>query len=259
MRIALVPLAAIAVAIAVGLASIDSRVAASGAATAPPSLAMPTAGEDPPAPSSLDPHDVDGGEQPEPRAATRVGAIECRVLREGTREPLAGFTIAMRAGGELVAERQSDARGACSLPRPAESGAVVRVEAPYGWIVLDPIRALEPAAEAPARLEFLARPSGFARWRARLVDELTLEPVPRYMLHLGTRDGQREELTSDGEGAIESEREYPESTLLVWGYDVIEPDPTPDEQRPEFYREVEHPVAAGEAAELELAIPVGPT
>ncbi|MCY3003840.1 MAG: carboxypeptidase-like regulatory domain-containing protein [Planctomycetota bacterium] len=207
------------------------------------------------APRSADPSALPVGvEREAPAAASRLRArIEHRV----THAALPGFDAELVADGIVLGHDTSDSRGRLFLPLPPESGATVRVEAPEGWSVLAPQRWIR--ADTTEELVFLAGPAGSERFRARLVDAESGEPLQDYMLRLGTRDGRREQLVSDRAGLVASAVDYPEGTLLLFCYDEYGPELGDDQRKPLHYLELEHTIEKALAGPHELRLEVGPT
>lgn len=207
------------------------------------------------APLSEDPAALPAGvEREAPATASRLRArIEHRI----THAPLPGFDAELIADGIVLGRDTSDSRGRLFLPLPPAGGATVRVEAPEGWSVLTPQRWIR--ADATDELVFLAGPAGSERFRARLVDAESGEPLQDYMLRLGTRDGRREQLVSDRAGLVASAVDYPEGTLLVFCYDEYGPELGDDQRKPLHYFELEHTIEKALAGPHELRLEIGPT
>lgn len=237
--------------------SVDGAPAAAGAVVEStfehdaPSEAVLTLGEDVEAESETSERSAEAG------VAT---ALAGRVLHATTGEPLAGFEVVARSGRDWLAADESDERGRFALRDVTFDRVSLSVTTPYGWAALDTPRkvARDERGEFP-RVEILARESGFAPFRARLTNAETGERVPHYLVRIGTQQGSRESAWSDAEGLMLSEQKYPEGALMLFGYDIVPPNTTGGEAKPHWYREVRHVPVDGEAAELDLAIAVGPT
>ncbi len=180
------------------------------------------------------------------------------VLDTSSGRGLAGCGVAFFGDGALAGETASDEAGRFALDVPPLRALRVRVICPYGWIPLNAPRTIEPDAEGEyEEVEIRVRMAGFSALHLQLVDELTREPVPHYLVRVGTRDGSRVDLWSDAGGVLMSEQSHPESTLLLFGYDSRHGDAR--ESNALWYREFAHqPKFADEPPEL-LPIPVGPT
>lgn len=207
------------------------------------------------APTSAEPSALPAGvEREAPVAASRLLA---RVEHRITHAPLPGFDAELVGDGLVLGHDTSDSRGRIFLPLPPEQGATVRLEAPEGWSVLAPQRFVR--ADAQDELVFLAGPSGSERFRARLVDAESGEPLNDYMLRIGTRDGRREQLVSDRAGLVASAVDYPEGTLLLFCYDEYGPELGDDQRKPLHYLELEHTIEKALAGPHEVRLDVGPT
>lgn len=216
--------------------------------------------DDAPAP----PRDESGAQraaQPDARER-RAGeaGLRARVLHRRTRAPLAGFDAELIAGRLVLGRDTSDSSGRLFLPLPPAGGATLALQGPLGWLVQERVRFVafrEDGQYAP--LEFLAGPQDSELFRARLVDADTREPVFDYMLRIGTRDGRREELVSDADGRVESATEFPEGTLLVFGYDERGPELGSEQRKNHFYTELEHRPEDAHGAPREIELTLGPT
>jgi hypothetical protein len=187
-------------------------------------------------------------------------SVAGRVVHASSNEGLADFGLVARLASEVLAEDSSDARGRFVLLAIAADEFTLEVTPPYGWVALDTPRKIRRDEHGEFEsVEVRARPAGFAPFRARLVDEQTREPVPHYFVRIGSQLGGRSNAWSNAEGVLTSEHDHPESTLLLFGYDVLHPDLGSGELKPNWYREVPHTPRDGASEELELAIPVGPT
>ncbi|MCC7013962.1 MAG: hypothetical protein IT454_15505 [Planctomycetes bacterium] len=194
------------------------------------------------------------------RTAAADRELEVCVRHSRTREPLAGFYVEMKTAREMLGETRTDRDGCARFREPPEEGAQVIATAPYGWVLADRVRgvAREPGGRYEV-LEFLAHEAGFAPLRARLVDAESGAPVAHYLVRVGTHDGGRANCVSDADGHLVSEQAYPEGPLMMWFFDTIEPDASGHEMQACFYLDVQHLAGEGDASEIELAIPTGPT
>jgi hypothetical protein len=192
-------------------------------------------------------------------SVARVG-VRVRVLHADDAAPLEGFDVELVAGDAKLGEATTDRSGEVNFRAPQVELARARITPPWGWIVDPRWRLVEmPEGATSTTLEFRAREAGQSPLRARLVDDATGEPVPYYLVHVLTSDGQRESLESDAEGRLISQRNYLEQTLTLVFRDALDPDPVATRAQAGFQREFDHRVIAGGAADVEVAISVGPT
>lgn len=189
-----------------------------------------------------------------------LSVLSGRVLDANSRAPLAEFGVVASAGGAVLDETASDARGRFTFATGDADELVLRVLAPYGWFVVDAPRSVRRNARGGFDdVVFLARPSGVAPLRLRLVDEQTGENVPHYFLRIGLPDGARSPAWSNAEGVVVSEHALREGTVLLFGYDIVHPDLATTDSEPHWYREHHHAPRDGSSDVVELRIPVGPT
>jgi hypothetical protein len=194
------------------------------------------------------------------REAADLGSVIVRVLHATSREPLEGFHAEMKSERKLLAQDLTDRTGTLRFHAPAEENVTLLVTPPFGWSVIERLRHVEPRADGRyATFEFLARPSRFARFRARLLDRDSGDAVPDYLVRVGTREGGRETLVSDTSGFLASENEYGEGPLMLFFYDRAGPGIGVLESKACYYLEVDHAPVEGEVREEVLRIPVGPT
>lgn len=194
------------------------------------------------------------------RSTAERRGIDVIVLNALTRAPLEDFDAELSEAGAVLDQATSDRAGTAHLSSPPENGAWLSIAAPDGWNVDQRVRRVQPTADGRAQvIEVLARESGRARVRARLVDDATFEPVPFYMVQIGAADGSHESVVSDAEGRFVSAQTYGECTLELLCLDVVEPEVGMNERRVDHTVSVNHVPRDDETDELELAIPVGPT
>lgn len=208
----------------------------------------------------LETHDAASPRAERSRDTAATRSLSGRVVDARSAEALAGFGVVARNREEVWCEDVSDARGRFLLTGIAATAATIVVTPPYGWIALDTPRTVASNARGEFdEVRILARPAGFAPFRARLVDEVTREPVPHYLVRVGDQLGARASAWSNELGELVGEQQLPESLLLLFFYDVLHPDRGGSQAEPYCYREVRHTPRDGASEELELAIPVGPT
>ncbi len=185
-------------------------------------------------------------------------ALRGRVVEANSGEGLADFAVTVLGAEGFATEVSSDERGRFLLDVPQPTSLRLRVACPYGWITVNAPSTVEPNAQGEYdEIVLRARAAGFAPLRVQLVDERTLEPVPFYLVRVGTRNGSRAEAWSDAQGVLSTDHELGEGTLLLFGYDSRHADA--QESKAYWYREFEHhPLAEGATPET-LPIPVGPT
>jgi hypothetical protein len=189
-----------------------------------------------------------------------LSVLSGRVLDANSRAPLAEFGVVAKAGGAVLAETASDARGRFTFAAGEADEIALRVLAPYGWFVLDAPRTVRRNARGGFDdVVFLARPAGVAPLRLRLVDERTGESVPQYLVRIGLAEGARSPAWSNAEGVVVSEHALREGTVLLFGYDIVHPDLATTDSEPHWYREHHHAPRDGNSEVVELRIPVGPT
>lgn len=189
-----------------------------------------------------------------------LSVLSGRVLDANSRAPLAEFGVVASAGGAVLDETASDARGRFTFATGDADELVLRVLAPYGWFVIDAPRTVRRNARGGFDdVQFLARPAGVAPLRLRLVDERTGENVPHYFLRIGLAEGARSPAWSNSEGVVVSEHSFHEGPVLLFGYDIVHPDLATTDSEPHWYREHHHAPREGDSEVVELSIPVGPT
>lgn len=201
----------------------------------------------------------------ESRASTE-SAVVCRVIDDARATALQGFWAQWNRSDGASGDTVSDVTGRFLVPppRPLEPsgvdsvGLLVSVNPPWGWTMVVRTQQLVPRADGGFdELVFRARPTRFGALRARVVDAETGEAAPNYTLRVGTRDGLREQVTSDARGEFTTTREYPEGRLLLFFHDVEPGWQGSNEERLCHKSEIEHDPRVERP--VELAIPVGPT
>jgi hypothetical protein len=152
----------------------------------------------------------------EARAAVQSEGIVGRVLEEGSERPLPRFWAHLSCGSRVLGESITDDRGGFFLPLPPTAKCGVGVDHQYGWIVLEPERALgEPQPGTLVHLLFHARASKSGPVRGVLVDRETKEAVPFYDLLVSQSGSSRESQTTDESGRFETQSAFEEGEVRL--------------------------------------------
>jgi hypothetical protein len=117
----------------------------------------------------------------------------------------------------------------------------------------EPAREQLPQSDAGSGTSVPAPPPDSAPLRGLLSDVATGEPLPFYLLRVSDASGKREDLFTDEQGRFASASPTPSGTIRIQPMDtVLHP-----RSLPEIVRE--HRVANGEAPDVDLSVPSGPT
>lgn len=117
----------------------------------------------------------------------------------------------------------------------------------------DPAREELPQADVGSGTSVPTPPPDSAPLRGLLTDAATGEALPFYLLRVTDGSGRREDLFTDEQGRFASASPTPSGTIRIQPMDtVLHP-----RSLPEIVRE--HRVAHGEAPDVEVSVPSGPT
>lgn len=169
-----------------------------GGVRPPSSTPQESSSEAAPVPALVD------AESREDRSSAHTGP-RGRVLEVGTGLPVEGLTVQMKFGGRVFAEATTRPDGAFDLPVPERRHRSVEVVSEKWRITPLRVRLDEEQSAGRAELLFQAERIISAPLRGKLLDRITGEPVPEFVLQVRGPRGEVKKLGAAGDpGELEA-------------------------------------------------------